>query len=159
MAVTPVLRAGLRIEFTDQPCQDEVREIHESIKAFNNEISIHHREGRNAGAITPLNLFVRDVHGNLIGGLTASTFWGWLAIDDLWLDESIRGQDIGTELMKKAEAEAIGRGCTSAQLSTFSFQAKGFYEKLGYRVIGALEDYPPGETFYWMRRDFGEADA
>jgi hypothetical protein len=25
---------------------------------------------------------------------------------------------------------------------------------LGYRVVGQLDDYPPGQIFYWMRKDF-----
>jgi hypothetical protein len=53
-----------------------------------------------------------------------------------------------------AEAEARQRGCAHAHLRTFSFQARGFYERCGDRVIGALEGYPPGGTLYWLRKDF-----
>jgi len=147
-----------QIELTDQPCKEETKQIHEEIKSFNTEISIHHREARKPGSATPLNLFVRDAEGALIGGLTATTYWGWLDIDDLWLDEGLRKQGIGSELMQMAEAEGVRRGCTQAQLSTFSFQAREFYEKLGYRVIGALHDYPPGSSFYWLRKDFNPAE-
>ena len=159
MAVTGSPFAGIHIEFSDQPCEEETKQIHEGIKAFNNEISIHHREARKPGSATPLNLFVRDSEGVLIGGLTATTYWGWLDIDDLWLDESLRKQGIGTVLMQRAEEEGIRRRCTQAQLSTFSFQAKDFYEKLGYRVVGALDDYPPGSSLYWLRKDFSKADG
>jgi hypothetical protein len=38
-------------------------------------------------------------------------------------------------------------------LRTFSFQARRFYEKEGYRVVGELADYLPGETLYWVRKD------
>ena len=41
-------------------------------------------------------------------------------------------------------------------LSTFSFQARDFYQRHGYRVVGQLDDYPPGETFYWMRKELNE---
>ncbi len=58
-----------------------------------------------------------------------------------------------------AETEAMRRGCKWARLETFSFQARGFYEKLGYRVIGALHDFPPGGSVYWMRKDFSEAEG
>lgn len=42
------------------------------------------------------------------------------------------------------------------QLRTFGFQARGFYEKQGYRVVGALEDYPPGNAMFWMRKDLAD---
>ena len=59
-----------------------------------------------------------------------------------------------------AEGEARARGCTRAWVRTFRFQARGFYERLGYRVVGELVDYPPGEALYWMRKDFdGEEGA
>jgi RimJ/RimL family protein N-acetyltransferase len=65
-----------------------------------------------------------------------------------------RGQGYGRRLLALAEQAAQERGCRYAQLTTYSFQARGFYEKAGYRVVGALTDYPPGETYYWLRKDF-----
>ena len=47
------------------------------------------------------------------------------------------------------------RGCTRVFLQTYSFQAKDFYQKLGYQVVGQLDDYPPGQSFYWMRKELG----
>jgi hypothetical protein len=38
--------------------------------------------------------------------------------------------------MDRAEVHARERGCHSAWLDTFSFQARGFYEKLGYDEFG-----------------------
>jgi hypothetical protein len=53
-----------------------------------------------------------------------------------------------------AETEVKSRGCSHAFLSTYSFRARGFYEKFGYRVVGQLDDYPPGQSYYWMRKNF-----
>src|SRR6516165_7091346 len=39
----------------------------------------------------------------------------------------------------------------SAWLDTFSFQARGFYEKLGYEEFGRL-DYPPGHHRHFLRK-------
>ena len=69
-----------------------------------------------------------------VGGLLASTYWGWLNIDELWLEEPLRGNGYGTVLMQEAEAEALGRSCTRAHAKTWEFQAREFYERLGYRV-------------------------
>jgi hypothetical protein len=51
-----------------------------------------------------------------------------------------------------AEAEAVRRGCHGAQLDTYSFQAQGFYEKLGYAVFGIVEDYPSGHSRIYLSK-------
>ena len=60
-------------------------------------------------------------------------------------------------LLRMAEAEARTRGCSHVMLTTYSFQARGFYEKEGYRVVGEMAGYPPGATYYWMRKDLRES--
>ena len=62
------------------------------------------------------------------------------------------GRGFGRELMKRAELYAVERGCTDAYLDTFSFQARPFYEKLGYRVFGTLENHPAGHQRYFMTK-------
>ncbi len=49
--------------------------------------------------------------------------------------------------------EAARRGCRYAWLDAFSFQARGFYEKLGYTVLGTLEDSPPGHSRYFLKKN------
>ncbi len=126
--------------------------LKQRIREFNNRYSPHHLSARTAG-VEPLHVLVRTPEGELLGGLTASTYWQWLDIDDLWLPPALRGQGLGHKLLTLAEAEARRRGCTRAQLRTFDFQARGFYEKVGYRVVGVLEDYPPDGAMYWMRKE------
>lgn len=77
----------------------------------------------------------------------------WLDIDILWVAEPLRGRGYGTALMTAAEDAARSRRCLYARVATHGFQAKGFYEKLGYRVVGQLEDWPPGHTAYMLRKD------
>jgi ribosomal protein S18 acetylase RimI-like enzyme len=55
-------------------------------------------------------------------------------------------------LMREAEAVARENGCTGIWLDTFSFQAPGFYEKLGYTVFGTLADYPPGHSRFFLHK-------
>ncbi len=123
------------------------------IREFNNEHSRFHREARKPGSLKPINIILENEAGAPIGGLAASTYWDWLEIDNLYIPEELRGQGIGVRLLKQAEEIAIGRGCRRAFLTTFEFQARGFYEKQGYYVTGKLEDYPPKSTYYWMRKD------
>jgi GNAT superfamily N-acetyltransferase len=127
--------------------------LHNKIKDYNNEHSPYHREARKPGSATPLHIILKDDSGVFIGGLSGSTYWGWLDIDDLYLPEELRGQGIGASLLQRAESIAVERGCTRCYMSTFEFQGRAFYEKQGYYVTGKLEDYPPGSAYYWMRKD------
>jgi ribosomal protein S18 acetylase RimI-like enzyme len=132
--------------------------IHAMIKAFNDATSEDFRVARTSeGAPRPLDVILRRSDGEIVAGLMAQTIWGWLRIHDLWVAAPLRGQGIGSRLLRHAEDVARKRGCAHAELKTFSFQARGFYEKHGFRVIGQLDDYPPGERFYWLRKDFASA--
>ena len=143
----------VHITMTEQPSAEDKESLHRRMKAFNDSLSEHHRRIRATGP-QELAVFVRAAGEQLVGGLTAITYWGWLYVDDLWLHERLRGRGLGRELMRQVEEAARQRGCKYAYLKTFDFQARGFYEKLGYRVVGQLDDYPPGRIFYWMRKDF-----
>ncbi|KTS75405.1 acetyltransferase [Pseudomonas oryzihabitans] len=90
--------------------------------------------------------------GTPLGGLWGYTSYGWLYVQLLALDEAVRGQGAGRELLLRAEAEAISRGCHGAWLDTHEFQARGFYERLGYELFGELADYPPGFARYFLRK-------
>ena len=66
--------------------------------------------------------------------------------------EAYRGRGFGAQLLERAEAYAIGRKCAGIWLSTFSFQARGFYEKQGYEVFGSLPDHPRGGARFFLRK-------
>lgn len=104
--------------------------------------------------IQPLVIALRDEHGQTVGGLWGETALDWLHVDLLAVPESMRGQDVGTALMQHAEQIARERGCVGAWLDTFAFQARGFYEKLGYTVFGEIPDHPIGGARYFLRKRF-----
>ena len=91
---------------------------------------------------------------SIVAGLGGETYSGWLFIRYLWVSDALRGKGIGRELMGSAEARALERGCHSAWVDTFSFQAPGFYPKLGYQVFGEL-DYPPGHKRIFLQKRLG----
>jgi hypothetical protein len=64
-------------------------------------------------------------------------------IGTLAVQEPLRSCGWGTSLLERAEQHALDRGCTNAWLCTFSFQARPFYERHGYAIFGALDNYPP----------------
>ncbi|MFJ7954258.1 GNAT family N-acetyltransferase [Lysinibacillus sp. NPDC096418] len=103
--------------------------------------------------VKDIGLFVEDEEGNRVAGLIGDTHGNWLEVEYLWVSEKLRGQHIGTELMRKAEKIAIKRGCKYASLNTFSFQAPDFYVKLGYTEEFVLNHYPlTGKRYYYTKK-------
>jgi ribosomal protein S18 acetylase RimI-like enzyme len=99
-----------------------------------------------------LALVARNPEDTIIAGLVGMTYWGWLHIDILWVDESLRQQGLGRQLLQKAEEEALNRGCRYSHLETHTFQALGFYIKHGYQVYAELPDLPSGYTKYFLKK-------
>jgi GNAT superfamily N-acetyltransferase len=99
-----------------------------------------------------LAISARAEDSRLVAGLLGQTHHGWLYVGWLWVSEELRNQRIGTELMRRAEAEALDRGCHHAHLTTLDFQARGFYERLGYVVFGVLDDYPRPHKRFFMQK-------
>lgn len=114
---------------------EDIRVVEKGLENFNRR----HAPDDN---VLPLNIFLRRDDGAVFGGLLGNTYWGWLHIRVLWIDDSMRGQGYGSRLIRLAEEEAILRGCHHAHLDTMSFQAQPFYEKLGYSEFGCLNNLP-----------------
>ncbi len=99
-------------------------------------------------------LHIRDAEDRVAGGLIGRISWHWLYVMTLAVAPALQGQGWGRRLMEQAEATARERGCVGARLDTYSFQARGFYEKQGYRIVGTIEDCPPGHARYSMAKRF-----
>ena len=89
-----------------------------------------------------LGIYLRNKQGNVIAGLMGETHGNWLTIEFLWVNEDLRGQSVGSQILEKAESIAKERGCNFVFLDTFSFQAPEFYKKHGYQEAFILEAYP-----------------
>jgi ribosomal protein S18 acetylase RimI-like enzyme len=100
----------------------------------------------------PVNFVLRGARGEVLGGLLGQLWGGWLHVTYLWIGKAARGQGHGTQMMREAEAYASAKGAIGATLETYSFQARPFYERLGYRVIGTIDDYPPGHAKFFLRK-------
>jgi GNAT superfamily N-acetyltransferase len=129
----------------DQLRPDEEHAIQQAVVAFGDA----HTAPRN---YRPLHLALRSPDGRLLGGLLGSLVWDWLQIDVLWVDAAERGRGYGRALLQRAEEVAQGAGCWHARLDTFDFEARGFYEKQGYAVYGALGGFPRGHMQFHLRK-------
>lgn len=133
------------VTVSDKHAAEDEAVVDEGLSAFNRAVvgSEHY---------TALNLFLRDQNGDIQGGLLGATYWGWCAVNTLWVNEALRGQGFGRRLLQMAIEEALRRGCHGMHLDTLSFQALPFYEKLGFTVFGQIDDYLPGETRYYLKK-------
>lgn len=85
---------------------------------------------------------VRSDTGEIIAGFNGYTWGGYCHLSNVWVHEQHRGQGLGTLLLRSAEAEAAARGCVQVVLATHSFQAPGFYERMGYERKYTMEGCP-----------------
>lgn len=127
------------------PTEKEIEYIRASLYDFNKKIVGDDDH-------TPLNIVEYDDNGNIIGGILGGTYWGWMYIDILWVQEDCRHKGIGSKLLTEAEKEAVRRGCHHVHLDTMSWQAPEFYKKNGYEVIGVLPDIPSGNQKYLLMK-------
>jgi GNAT superfamily N-acetyltransferase len=99
-----------------------------------------------------VRIFIRDRQDGVVGGIVADLFGGWAYISLLWIDEPLRNRGLGTRLVTMLEQEALRLGCSHVHLDTYSFEARPFYEKLGYELFATLDDYPPGHCKHFLQK-------
>ena len=104
-------------------------------------------------AATPFALVISSPErATVAGGLWAMSLWGSFYIALVVVPEDARGLGHGRELMRQAEAEARLRGCRQMWLDTYAFQAKAFYERLGFEAFGQIEGPAPMFPRYFMQK-------
>jgi GNAT superfamily N-acetyltransferase len=102
---------------------------------------------------TALSIRAVDAEGALAAGVNCLIHWRWLYVRHLWVDASWRNLGLGTALLRKVESRAEDRACTGIYIDTFEPRAVAFYQRHGFRIFGALDDFPPGfcRTFLFKR--------
>ena len=90
------------------------------------------------------SISLKDKNNKVFGGIIVTFLWNGMEINSLWIDDSVRKQGWGRKLLQAVEKEAVKRKCTIAYTNTFPWQAPKFYEKLGYKLYGKLDDFPKG---------------
>lgn len=128
------------------PNKNEIEFVNNALEKFNN---MH--VGPDNHLL--LNIVEYDENQNVMAGILGGTYWGWLHIDILWVDENFRSKKIGSRLLIAAENEAKKRGCHSVHVDTMSWQAPEFYKKHGYELISELDNIPNGyKKFHFIKR-------
>lgn len=123
----------MKFEIPENPIAEDDEKIISETRKYNSQFV--------PNDFTPLSVYCRGDDGEVIGGLTGKTYWNYLDIEFLWVDEPARGNGAAARIMAIAEKEAKNRGCSVSMLDTYEFQALGFYLKQGYTEFGRLERY------------------
>jgi len=136
------------VHMTDEVDEAGIADLRNAVISFNIAAT-----GFTDGA--SLGCLLRDDQQRLVAGLDGFTWGGYAMIEWLWVHDDLRGEGLGTRLVRAAEREAARRGCAVVRVNTHTFQAPGFYERLGYSEIGRARDAPVGhgEVFFELRLD------
>jgi len=135
--------ASARIELTWSPTDAEFAVIFTALERETAPVTGPCR-------IEPMALLLRDLDGQIVGGLWGRIVYAWLVIEMLVVPPHLRGTGAGTALIAGAEAAARSRGCTGIHLTRLDFQAPAFYERLGFSTFGVQQDVPPGHSCSYL---------
>jgi GNAT superfamily N-acetyltransferase len=141
------------LALTDAPTDADTRVIATGLAEYNTQKTGY-------GDWRPLAALVQDpATGETLGGMIGKTSYGLLFIDLVYLPETLRGQDIGSQLLAMMEQEGIARGCKSAFLFTITYQAPAFYQRHGWTEFGRIPCDPPGTARVFMTKTLSQPEA
>lgn len=101
----------------------------------------------------PFTIYITNETNEVIGGIKGDLFDIICMVQSVWVHEEERGRGLGSKAFEKLEEFAKNSKCELIQLDTTEFQAKGFYEKLGFKVVAELPKNFKGFTTYIMRKN------
>jgi GNAT superfamily N-acetyltransferase len=119
--------------------------VHAGLRAFN-------RARVNWPERQRFNVTLRASDNELRGGILASVSYDVLVLEDVFVEEHCRHGGHGARLIARAEQEGRSRGARLAVVSTFSWQARPFYEGLGYAVYAQLPYNNGAYTLFSLKK-------
>jgi len=121
--------------FTNSPSKAEISFLYENLREFNTDYFKILQESE-------FCIFVKSECGKYIAGAYGKRIFTIININFLWVSESHRSQGLGKALIQQIEIEAKSNGIENICVETYTFQAVGFYSKLGFQEVGRYTDYP-----------------
>lgn len=133
----------ISIDFTEN--EIVATTLYENLKKFNESIIGPYKT-------KPFFIYVTNDKNEIIGGIKGDFFGELCRVYTVWIHENNRQKGLGTELFKNIDVIAKKNKCKIIQLDTAEFQAKEFYEKLGFSVVATLPSNFMGYTSYILRK-------
>ncbi len=93
--------------------------------------------------------FAAEDEGEIIGVITGRAYYNEVHIGDLIVGKNCRKSGVGSKLVRAVEDNYKGKSYEKIALTTFGFQAPGFYKKLGYELEFVREDKDPKLSKYF----------
>ncbi len=94
--------------------------------------------------------YALDEDGALEGGLQGAFEWDWLHVQHLWVRTPRQG--LGGRLIATAEAHVRAINKRGLFLDTMGFQARAFYERKGFALVGAIEEAAGEHARFFMSK-------
>ena len=138
--------SAVTVDLDEHPSAEDLRQVLDGVRTYNEGVVGH-------GPPRAVASFLRDEDGRIVGGAHGELWGRSVHIAAMWVHESQRGKGHGSALLTAVEKCAAGHGARLVYLETTSFQARPFYESLGYRVFGELEGIDEGYTLFFLRKD------
>jgi GNAT superfamily N-acetyltransferase len=138
--------SAVTLDLDEHPSAEELRQIVDGVRSYNQRVVGN-------GPPRSVASFLRDDEGRIVGGAHGELWGRSLHIAAMWVAEDQRGKGHGSALMRTVEDYAATHGHTLAYLETTSFQARPFYESLGYRVFGELVGIDEGSTLFFLQKE------
>ena len=137
-----------QIVFSETATKEEIGWLGEGLERFN----LDQTRGEFSQPGIEINQLIKDPDGKVVGGVNASTMYRVMHLEVLWVADEYRKYGLASQLVLGAEQIGAQHGCLSTQTMSFSFQAPGFYQKLGYKVLGIYTGYPFGISEYVLNK-------
>ena len=120
--------------------------IHEAFTRYGeqNEVALNYDE---------FCFVAENGEGRIIGVITGRAYYNEVHIVDLIIDEHYRRTGLGSRLVGTVEKAYQNKGYDVITLTTFGFQAPGFYKKLGYTVEFVRTGTDPKLDKYFMKKN------
>lgn len=121
------------------------QKIYEGLKSYNeSKIGNYVRE--------PYTLYIKSEDDKVVAGVSGDILPPICGVHMVWVEQSLRNQGVGTQMFKQLENYAKDKGCEFVQADTSEFQARQFYEGLGYEIIASLPRNFKGHDTYIFRK-------
>lgn len=118
----------MEFKTTDKISEEDRNEIFEGLLEYN----LARIEDKNP---KDLGIYVEDANGRKLAGLIGETHGNWMIIKYLWVSEMLRGQHLGSSILKQAEKAAIERGCK------YAFWIPSIFKRLNFIKNMAIKKY------------------